>query len=181
MLKKYFAELEANGFCYFNLGLCFEDTLFHLECYVRDNYKIFRPKESGESNWFVLKVDSKVAKDKTHGTGVNPYHIDYHNHLNPPRFIIFVCQRPDPSGGGVSHISSIDNALSFLNEIELTYLKETNITYPCFDLEEDNLGGLLKSYKIIGSNDQLVRYTEKLNPHIESKNGPLDLYSNDYK
>jgi hypothetical protein len=77
-----------------------------------DSQFLFLPVEG--QRWNRLEVRLDAARERTHGTGENPLHVDYLAHASPPRFIALLCLRPDPAGGGATQLSSFANAVSLL-------------------------------------------------------------------
>lgn len=142
--------------------------------YINEFANRVQPQKHLDNYWFPLVVDTKTNPERTHGVGLNSFHMDYINREFPPDFITFLCVRPDPMGGGTTYLSNISDAISVLNEREKEILK-----LPIFKYWKDegtiNLGENLSKFSILpNDNNFICRFSAKMLKHFNGSSDILD-------
>jgi hypothetical protein len=74
--------------------------------------------------WEIIGVDFSKQSYRFGGVGHNPLHIDGVNTTHPPDYLILLCRREDPAGGGASLVSHLQQAVNELNEDDRVFLQQ---------------------------------------------------------
>jgi TfdA family taurine catabolism dioxygenase TauD len=74
--------------------------------------------------WEILGVNLAQEPYRFGGIGYNPLHIDGVNTTFPPDYLILLCRREDPAGGGASLLSNLQRAVEELDEYDRIYLQQ---------------------------------------------------------
>ncbi len=75
--------------------------------------------------WETLGVDYEKEPFRGGGIGHQPLHIDGVNTMHPPDFLVLLCRRQDPAGGGANLISNLQSAVDELEESDRVYLQRS--------------------------------------------------------
>lgn len=120
-----------------------------------------------EPYWEPLIVKLSAATNRTHGIGENPLHIDLVTKEFPPEYICFVCERPDPKGGGQTKLASFKKAASAIPETSYKLLQRPAFRYWA-DSGLFGAGTDLDIFPIIPTDarDGIYRYSEKMLSHL---------------
>lgn len=142
---------------------------------VLDQSKYFKiqPQKKYNDFWYPLTVDSTVNPERTHGIGLNSFHIDYMNREYPPDFIIFICVRRDPLNGGSTFLSNISDAINHLNKTEIEILSKPIFRY-WKDENTVGLGENMERFSIINDENSLCRFSVKMIKHIDGSDKIID-------
>lgn len=114
--------------------------------------------------WLDVPVKMDVATFRFGGTGYIPLHIDVVNSTNPPDIVGFLCERPDPLGGGLSIVSNLKRAIEQMLPEEIEFLKMPQF----FDGKLNNMsevGQELNPFPIANSKGNwkpMIRFTAKM-------------------
>lgn len=121
-----------------------------------------------EPFWSPLDVRLEAAPNRTYGTGYNPYHIDLLKKTRPPEVIAFLCQRPDPLGGGYTELGLIGEAIRRLSEEDYRLLSQPVFKY-WSDTAVYNVGGDLEYFSVIPQDPatDFIRFNAKIIPHLD--------------
>lgn len=125
--------------------------------------------------WEPLTVKLDAAKNRTHGTGENPLHIDLVNRKNTPDLIAFFGVRADPLGGGYTELANLIDAEDCLSASEIELLQ-----MPIFKYWKDenvcHVGEHLDRYAILPKNihEDTIRFTAKMIPHLDGTDTVID-------
>ncbi|WP_186131932.1 TauD/TfdA family dioxygenase [Burkholderia gladioli] len=113
--------------------------------------------------WNPLEVRLNAARERTHGVGENPLHVDYLAHACPPRLIAFLCLRNDPKGGGATQLSSFKQAMREVTDREKALLLEKKFWY-WSDPTGSAFGESLPMFSIISGEigAGVVRFSSKM-------------------
>lgn len=136
-----------------------------LICHLAGNpFRIF----GKEPFWTPLNVRLEAAPNRTYGTGYNPYHIDLLKKTRPPEVIAFLCQRPDPLGGGYTELSLIGEAIRRLSDEDYRLLSQPIFKY-WNDTGVYNVGGDLEYFSVIPQDPatDFIRFNAKIIPHLD--------------
>lgn len=117
--------------------------------------------------WYTLSVKLSVNPIRTHGTGVNPFHVDYLTREFPPKCIAFFGIRPDPMGGGQTSLGNVRYAVRQLKNHDHALLSEPYFTY-FKDASVRHAGKYLDTFAIIPEDERAcIRYTFKMQYHLQ--------------
>lgn len=139
-----------------------------LVCHLAGNpFRIF----GKEPFWTPLNVKLEAAPNRTYGTGYNPYHIDLLKKTRPPEVIAFLCQRPDPLGGGYTELGLIGEAIRRLSDEDYRLLSQPIFKY-WNDTGVYNVGGDLEYFSVIppDPSNEFIRFNAKIIPHLDGSN-----------
>lgn len=122
--------------------------------------------------WQELGVREDVAPHRFGGLGYNPLHIDGVNTTNPPDYLMLLCLRSDPAGGGASLVSNLQDVADRLTAEDRAFLQERRFVEGQFyDLE--GVGSEYKPFPVLERREDglwWVRATGKMLP--EMQDGP---------
>lgn len=74
--------------------------------------------------WESLGVDLAKEPFRGGGVGYQPFHIDGVNTTIPPDFLVLLCRRHDPLGGGETILSNLQSAVAQLDTADQDYLQQ---------------------------------------------------------
>jgi hypothetical protein len=112
--------------------------------------------------WYPLGVDPSASPIGANGVGPNVPHIDMLAYSHFPSGMALLCERPDPTGGGVTQLARIDRAIKRLSPREVEILKLPIYSY-WRDSNLINVGNFLERFSILPMHKkEPVRFTSKM-------------------
>jgi len=125
---------------------------------VATQIKIF----TRQSLWRTIGVNLEKEVDRSEGTGESPLHMDFVNAEKPPDYVVLLCLRDDPLGGGASTLSSVAEAASDLSIAERRIL-EQSIFIDGKIIDLDNIGADINPFAVLSPDSPYAyRYTSQL-------------------
>jgi|HubBroStandDraft_1064217.scaffolds.fasta_scaffold76934_2 hypothetical protein len=107
--------------------------------------------------WKPIGTDLDRPLGKSGGTGLNSLHTDCVNMAQPPDYVVLLCVRADPAGGGGSLVSSTDGLARRLTPQTLDTLAEIQLSEG-YGVDLDGVGGTLERFRVFDENGY-CRYT----------------------
>lgn len=107
--------------------------------------------------WKPIGVDPSRPAGRSEGAGLNSLHIDCVNMRRPPRYVVLLCLRSDPHGGGHSLICDTSGVAELLSAPSRATISRLRIpSEPVYDLQ--HVGEALPSYRL-DEGDGFLRYS----------------------
>lgn len=112
--------------------------------------------------WYSLGVDPAASPVAANGLGPNVPHIDMLTYSDFPNAMAILCERPDPSGGGLTVLSDINGAIE-----QVPADHQRTLCQAVFSYWEDhglfNVGDYLPTWSVLPTPlDPRFRFTAKL-------------------
>ena len=117
---------------------------------------------SNRHNWRTVGVNTEKQADRSEGIGESPLHMDFVNAEFPPDYVVLLCVRTDPTGGGQSTLASMTDALQYMSQEEREQLKARQFMDGKVEGLE-NVGKDINPFPILSvAGDYKFRYTAQL-------------------
>jgi hypothetical protein len=112
--------------------------------------------------WRNIGVNLEKEVDRSEGTGESPLHMDFVNAEKPPDYVVLLCIRDDPLGGGASTLASIADATSALSPAE-RHILEQSIFIDGKVVDLNNVGSDINPFAVFDPDSPYpYRYTSQL-------------------
>ena len=113
-------------------------------------------------DWRTIGVDLARPADRSEGIGESPLHMDFVNAEYPPDYVVLLCLREDPLGGGQSTLASIDQAVASIS-LEDSHLLQQPIFRDGLIHNLSNIGQDVNPFRVLTPLGHVqFRYTAQL-------------------